>query len=81
MIGTKQNHNLYKKQLLNHKKIYTHFNSKIVKGTRRFSIRFRLFLKGSLCDVGLMNDKNRAATALSKQLAINSCSKMIFFSK
>ena len=31
----------------------------------RFSVRFRIILKGSLCDVGLMEDQNRAAKALN----------------
>ena len=36
-------------------------------------------MNGSLCDVGLMNDQNRAATALKKQLTINSYAKNEFF--
>ena len=44
-------------------------------------MRFRLFLNGSLCDVGLMNDQNRVATALKKQLTINSYAKTEFFSQ
>ena len=60
------------------KQFYDMQNVQVFKEHGRFSVRFRIILKGSLCDVGLMDDQNRAATALNKQLAINSYSKINF---